>query len=76
MHDGNRYAGKNENQKKDINSVAIKILDKTKISQNEIRMKQLVSEIRVHWAIEKCEGLIRILELYDDESFIYIVLEY
>lgn len=39
-------------------------------------MKQLVTEIRVHWALEKCDGITRLLELYEDEQFVYIVLEY
>jgi hypothetical protein len=56
--------------------VAIKILDKSKINNNETRTRQLVQEIRVHWALEKCEGVIKVLELFEDEQFVYIILEY
>ena len=47
--------------------VAIKTLDKTKIATNEVRLRQLVAEVRVHWALEKCDGSLRILELFEDE---------
>ena len=56
--------------------VAIKILDKNKISHNEIRTKHLVTEIRVHWTPEKCDGALRLLEIFEDDLFVYIVLEY
>jgi hypothetical protein len=35
-----------------------------------------VSEIRVHWALEKCDGALRLIEIFEDDSFVYIVLEY
>lgn len=56
--------------------VAIKILDKRKIAKNDSRTKHLVTEIRVHWELEKCDGALRLLELYEDDLFIYMVLEY
>lgn len=30
----------------------------------------------MHWALEKCEGVIKVLELFEDEQFVYMVLEY
>lgn len=56
--------------------VAIKILDKSKINNNETRTRQLVQEIRVHWALEKCEGVIKVLELFEDDQFVYMIIEY
>lgn len=56
--------------------VAVKLLDKSKIATNEVRLRQLVSEIRVHWALEKCDGALRLIELFEDDAFVYIVLEY
>lgn len=56
--------------------MAVKILDKNKISQNEVRTKHLVTEIRVHWIVENCDGALRLLSLYEDDLFVYIVLEY
>lgn len=56
--------------------VAIKILDKSKINNNETRTRQLVSEIKVHWALEKCEGIIKVIELFEDEQYVYMILEY
>ncbi len=47
--------------------VAIKILDKMKIAKNDNLTKHLVTEIRVHWELEKCDGTLRLLELYEDD---------
>jgi hypothetical protein len=46
--------------------VAVKILDKSKIAKNDSNTKHLVTEIRVHWELEKCDGVLRLLELYED----------
>jgi hypothetical protein len=47
-----------------------------KIAKNDSRTKHLVNEIRVHWELEMCDGALRLLELYEDDQFIYIVLEF
>ena len=52
------------------------MIDKTKVENNENRKKQLVSEIRVHWAIQSCGGAIKLLELFEDENYVYLILEY
>jgi hypothetical protein len=59
-----------------LKEVAIKILDKMQIAKNDSRTKHLVNEIRVHWELEMCDGALRLLELYEDDQFIYIVLEF
>lgn len=56
--------------------MAIKILDKSKINNNETRTRQLVQEIRVHWGLEKCDGVIKVLELFEDDQFVYMIIEY
>ena len=56
--------------------VAIKILDKKKLEECENGPKNLVTEIKVHWDIEECDSLLRLLEIYEDEFFVYMVLEY
>lgn len=56
--------------------VAIKILDKTKIAQHEHGIRNLIQEIKVHWALEECDSILRLLEIYEDDVFVYLVLEY
>jgi hypothetical protein len=51
-------------------------MDKGKIWGSEDRLRQLITEIRIHWELEKCEGSLRLLELYEDTNMIYMVLEY
>ena len=35
-----------------------------------------MQEVRVHWALEECDGILRLLELYEDALFVFLVLEY
>ncbi len=56
--------------------VAIKILDKAKLKATEHGLRNLIQEIRVHWALEECGSMLRLLELYEDDVFGYLVLEY
>ena len=56
--------------------VAIKILDKKTLSRNDYGITNLLQEIKVHWALEECGGVLHLLEIYEDENFIYLVLEY
>jgi hypothetical protein len=46
--------------------VAIKILDKKKLDGCENGAKNLITEIKVHWDIEECDSLLRLLEIYED----------
>jgi hypothetical protein len=52
------------------------MIDKSKVEHSESRTKQLVSEIRVHWVLESCGGAIKLLELFEDDTYVYLVLEY
>lgn len=56
--------------------VAIKVLDLNRIRKKPHTFKNLISEIRVHWTLEKCDGMLGLLEIYEDGDFIYLVLEY
>jgi hypothetical protein len=39
-------------------------------------IKSLLKEIKVHWCLEECEGILKLIEIYEDNMFIYLVLEY
>ena len=56
--------------------VAIKILKKHKISESKQGREFLLNEIRVHWALEQCVSVLRLLKLYEDSECVCIVLEY
>lgn len=56
--------------------MAVKFLEKAKIANNETRTRQLISEIRVHWALESCDGITKLLEIFEDEAYVFMVLEY
>ena len=56
--------------------VAIKILDKERLSKSNNGVENLIQEIKVHWALEECDGILRLLEIYEDDTFVFIVLEY
>ena len=56
--------------------VAIKQLSKEKIVAIESGIDFLLNEIHVHWALEQCVSVVRLLNLFEDENHIYMVLEY
>jgi hypothetical protein len=56
--------------------VAIKILDKRRLSRNDYGITNLLQEIKVHWALDECGGVLHLLEIYEDDCFIFLVLEY
>ena len=39
-------------------------------------MHDLKNELRVHWALSDCEGILQLQELVEDQNFVYFVLEY
>ena len=47
---------------------------KLKASLNGIL--SLLKEIKVHWVLEECEGILRLIEIYEDNQYVYLVLEY
>ena len=60
----------------EMNKVAIKKLCKMKIKGIENGLEFLLNEIKVHWALEQCVSVVRLLQLFEDDESVYMVLEY
>ena len=56
--------------------MAIKIIDKKKVKSIHLGPESLINEIRVHWAVEQCDGVLKLLRIYEDELSVMLVLEY
>ena len=56
--------------------MAIKVLNKERILKTVNGIQNTIQEIKVHWALEECDGILRLFEIYEDKDFIYLVLEY
>jgi serine/threonine protein kinase len=56
--------------------VALKILEKAKFLNSENNVPALINEIRAHWILEQCEGVLKILAIHDNDNYIILVLEY
>ena len=56
--------------------VAIKLLEKKKILGVKNGLPFLLNEIRAHWALERCEGVLKLLRIHEESEFIALVLEY
>ena len=56
--------------------MAIKILKKQKIQESKPGLEFLQNAIRVHWALEQCVSVLRLLRIYEDADLVCIVLEY
>lgn len=56
--------------------VAIKVLDLNRIKRKQSSLKNLIAEIKVHWVLEKCDGMLGLQEIYEDMENIYLVLDY
>jgi serine/threonine protein kinase len=56
--------------------VAIKAMKIDKRNFNSSQFKNLISEIKVHWALRECSGILQLQEIFEDESFIFLVLDY
>ena len=39
-------------------------------------LKNLENEIKVHWALQGCDGVLQLRELYEDDENVYLVLDY
>ena len=39
-------------------------------------MQALINEIRAHWILEQCEGVLKTLAIYDNEEYVIVALEY
>ncbi len=65
-----------QDQKTNDRQVAIKIMQSSTIANNKKLCSDLENELRVHWALRDCDGILSLRELYEDDLFIYIVLDY
>ena len=64
------------NQQQQKQQFAIKIQEKRKMSTNRRIFEHMISEIQVHWKIEKCDGMLGLQEIFEDTDYIYLVLDY
>jgi hypothetical protein len=55
---------------------AVKILSKIKLRASVNGIVSLLKEIKVHWVLEECEGILKLIEIYEDNKYVYLVLEY
>lgn len=42
----------------------------------KVGVLSLMNEISVHWALEHCQGVLKLLRIYEDEKYVMLVLEY
>jgi hypothetical protein len=42
----------------------------------ESTLEDLDNEIRVHWALNECEGALQLIEIYEHENNVCLVLDY
>jgi len=70
---GNVFLSVNKKTKK---KVAIKAMKIDKRNYSSASMKNLISEIKVHWALRECSGILQLQEIFEDEFFVFLVLDY
>ena len=51
-------------------------MDKKRLLNSENGVQCLLLEFRVHWQITDCDGVLQLLEIYEDDDFVYLVVEY
>jgi serine/threonine protein kinase len=56
--------------------VAIKRFKKSHIVDKELRRKTLIEEIRIHWSLLDCVNVTKLMEIYEDQNSVFLVLEY
>ena len=56
--------------------MAIKSISKSKLREVENGLMNIVTEIRVHWALEQCENILRLIMMFEDDDRIFLILEY
>ena len=56
--------------------MAVKILDISRIQQKKSERQALMHEITINQTLRNCEGVLGLLEIYEDHQNIYLVLEY
>jgi serine/threonine protein kinase len=56
--------------------VAIKQINKHKIKSSGQGLQAVVNEIRVHWALHMCENILKLYQIFESPSNIYLILEF
>lgn len=56
--------------------MAVKVMELDKIIGNVKLIDSLRNEICTHWILGQCSAVPKLLELYLDSSFIYIIMDY
>ena len=56
--------------------MAIKVLDISRVQQKKSERQALMHEIKIHQTLQNCEGVLGLIEIFEDHQNIYLVLEY
>lgn len=76
-------SGKANENAKGSEKLAIKIFTK-KLSDIDGKLQSVIegtarkiqTEIEVHWRLDSCDGVLRMLEIFEDDTQVFLVLEY
>ena len=47
-----------------------------RIVQNRATVRQIINEINAHWDLSLCEAMVALQEIYIDQKYLYLVLDY
>ena len=56
--------------------VAVKVMSVENLWMQQNKLEDLDNEIRVHWALNECEGALQLREIYEQDNNVCLVLEY
>jgi serine/threonine protein kinase len=56
--------------------VAIKVCDSKNIKSSKQLTSDLHNELQVHWSLRDCDGILQLRELFEDENFVYLILDF
>ena len=74
--DGHSPFGSEEIKDDKQSQVAVKILKKDHLIKSSNGIRNMIREIVVHWNLQECSGFLKLLELYEDNDYVFLVLEY
>ncbi len=49
-----------------MEKVAIKVIKKSKILESQYGLKCMMNEIKVHWALGNCAGILDLIAIHED----------
>lgn len=56
--------------------VAIKSINKEKLLKQKDSLASLISEIRIHWSLDKCDSFLKLLRIFENDKNVFLILEY